>query len=158
MEQRETAETMNALFFNFTGEYTRAVDAKGRFNLPFRFRKSAPGAEDERYVLTTGPDGSLALMPFAVWLDNFNRVRQGPASRERRDFLRLMSRSSHELTPDSQGRIAVPARFLEAAGVTRKISVVGVGNYMELWDPESLPALMNSPQETNEELSNEFYR
>ncbi len=158
MDHHETANSLNAVPFNFTGEYTRAVDAKGRFNLPFRFRKSAPGIEEERYVVTSGPDGSLALMPYAVWLDNFNRVRQGAPSKKRRDFLRMMSRSSHELTPDNQGRIAIPDRFLKTAGVTRKIAVVGVGDFMELWDPDSLPAMATSPQEMNEDLCNEFFR
>ncbi len=158
MKQDQTAFNSGHSPCNFTGEYTRAVDAKGRFNLPFRFRKSVAGAEEERYVVTSGPEGSLALMPYAVYLDNFNRVRQGPPSPERRNFLRMMSRSSHEVVPDSQGRVAVPVRFLENAGVTSKVTVVGVGDYMELWNPESLPTLGESPQAVNEELSNEFFR
>ncbi len=158
MNHYETASSWTSAPCNFTGEYTRAVDAKGRFNLPFRFRKALPGNEEEKYVLTSSPEGALALMPYATWLENFNRVRQGPPSKARREFLRMMSRASHEVTPDSQGRIAVPARFLAAAGVAKKVTVIGVGDYMELWNPESLPEISTSPQEMNEQLSNEFFR
>lgn len=158
MDHFEGAEQVNTQAYNFNSEYERAVDAKGRFNLPFRFRRTMPGPEDEKYMITLGPDGALALMPYPVWLESFNRTQTGPASAEQRRFKRMMSRNSHEVTPDSQGRIAVPSRYLVSAGIDRKVVVIGVGNYMELWAPEALPDVGESPLEVSEDLTNEFFR
>jgi len=124
--------------FTFHGQYTRSVDAKGRFNLPFRFRKGGPDTGDERYVVMRGPDGGLTVHPHAVWIEAYNRLRSGPPSPELRRNLRRMSLHSRMVEPDSQGRIAVPVELLGTVGIQKKILVVGVGNYMELWNPESL--------------------
>jgi len=158
MDHFEEAAQVTTYAYNFNSEYERAVDAKGRFNLPFRFRRTMPGTEDEKYMLTFGPDGALALMPYPVWLESFNSLRSAPPSAEQRRFKRMMSRNSHEVTPDNQGRIAVPARYLASAGIERKVIVIGVGDYMELWAPEALPDVGESPLDVSEELTNEFFR
>jgi len=158
MDRNDAAIPQTSFAYNFNAEYERAVDAKGRFNLPFRFRRAMPAGEEERYMVTRGPDGALVLMPFAEWQANFNRLRQGPPTRERREYLRRMSRASREVTPDSQGRIAIPARFLDVGGIGRKVVVVGMGGYMELWAPESLPSLDDDFSKADENMTNEFFR
>ncbi len=124
--------------FTFHGSYTRAVDAKGRFSLPFRFRLGGSAADPEKYVVSKGPDGELAVHPYSVWVTAYNRMRQGPPGPELRRNLRRMSMHSRVVEPDAQGRVAVPAELLAAAGIGRKVTVVGVGEYMELWEPEVL--------------------
>jgi MraZ protein len=124
--------------FTFHGSYTRAVDAKGRFNLPFRLRRAGQMPEDEKYVVTMGADGALALFPYAVWIENFNRMRRGEPGATLRENLRRMSRASHVVVPDAQGRVAIPADFLKSRGIGQKVTVLGVGSYMELWDPQVL--------------------
>ena len=152
------AASDGAFPFTFHGSYVRAVDAKGRFNLPFRLRKSGPADEEEKYVVTKGADGSLALLPHAVWIANFNRVREGEPGKQRREYLRRISHASHVVSPDSQGRIAIPAPFLEAAGIAKKVSVVGMADYMELWDPEVLDRQMSGPLDGDDDFINEFFR
>ncbi len=144
--------------FTFHGSYERAVDGKGRFNLPFRLRRSGPAEQEEKYVVLKGADGSLALQPHAVWIANFSRVREGEPGRQRREYLRRMSHGSHVVSPDSQGRIAIPANFLEAAGIGRKVTVVGMADYMELWDPDQLERKMGEPLEQDDDFINEFFR
>jgi len=120
----------------FHGSYPRAVDGKGRFNLPFRFRRSGSAAGDERYVACEGPDGLLTLFPYGEWLRTFERLRQGPGSPERRAQLRRLSHASRVLEPDEQGRVTIPQEFLAPAEIQGRVLVVGMGHYMELWDPE----------------------
>jgi MraZ protein len=122
---------------SFHGAYTRAVDAKGRFNLPFRFRL---GTGDEAYMVSRGPDGNLAVHPLAEWEAIFQRMERAARGAEQRRNLRILSMNSSKVQPDAQGRIAVPTKLLEAVGIGRKVTVIGVGAYMELWDPETLEA------------------
>jgi MraZ protein len=144
--------------FNFHGSYTRSVDAKGRFALPFRFRQGGPDPSEEKYVVSHGADGSLSLLPYSVWVAKFHRMGQGKAGPELRANIRKMSLASTEVKPDSQGRLAVPVETLSVAGITRKITVVGMGNYMELWDPEALDQLNAGSIEVAASFMDEFYR
>jgi MraZ protein len=142
--------------FTFHGSYTRAVDAKGRFALPFRFRQGGSVPVEEKYVVSKGADGSLSLLPYSVWIGNFNRMREGQPSPELRANLRRMSLASTVVEPDSQGRVAVSPDTLVEFGIAKKISVVGMGSYMELWDPEALAKLEDG--DVSEGFMNDFYR
>jgi MraZ protein len=120
----------------FHGGYERAVDAKGRFNLPFRIRRSGEEAGAERYVVMPGPDGQLNLLPEEVFEAAFNRLREGEPSREKRAVMRRISSSSCVLEPDNQGRVAVPAPMLASVGIGKRVYVVGLVDRIELFDPE----------------------
>ncbi len=143
--------------FAFHGSHTRAVDAKGRFNLPFKFLRGGSGPEEDKFVASKGADGSLTLLPHSVWVANFNRLRQGEPGPELRAYLRRMSSNSKVVEPDSQGRVAVSREILAKFGIEKKITIVGVGSYMELWDPAALEA-MNAELEGEAAFDNEFFR
>ncbi len=132
MDERPT----NQPSYCFHGGYERAVDAKGRFNLPFRLRRSGEEAGTERYVVMKGPDGQLVLLPEDVFEASFSRLREGEPSREKRAVMRKISAGSCVLEPDSQGRVAVPTEMLASVGITRRVYVVGLIDRMELFDPD----------------------
>ena len=144
--------------FTFHGSYTRAVDAKGRFALPFRFRQGGSVPVEEKYVVSRGADGSLSLLPYAVWIENFNRMRQGKPGPDLRANLRRMSLASTVVEPDSQGRVAVTADILAKCGIAKKVTVVGMGAYMELWDPDALARLNAGAEEVDDGFMDEFFR
>lgn len=142
--------------FTFLGSYTRSVDAKGRFALPFRFRQGGSGPADETYMVSKGADGSLSLQPYAAWEANLNRMRQAQPSAKLRANIRRMSLSAIEVKPDSQGRIGISPETLAGFGIGKKVTVVGMGSYMELWDPDALAKLEGG--DVSEDFMNEFYR
>lgn len=140
--------------FTFHGSHNRSVDAKGRFNLPLPFRV----AGEDKYMVSWGVSGVLTLSPYSVWVSNFNRMRALEATDELRDFLREISRTSRVVEPDLQGRVAVTAELLSPVGIDRKISIIGMGNYMELWDPKTLDQLDSGTEKLSPKLMNEFFR
>ena len=149
--------------FTFHGSYTRAVDAKGRFHLPFRFRNQSQGLADEeeereKYMISPGLDGSLTLSPHSVWMENFNRLRFEEPSPEKTRDLRLMSLNSKMVAPDGQGRVAIPVEILQAIGVKKKITVVGMGPHMELWSPEAVEDFGPEGQGPSQGFMHRFYR
>jgi MraZ protein len=158
MDFDKSAAAPDDFGFTFHGSYTRAVDAKGRFALPFRFRQGGAGPAEEKYVVARGADGSLSLLPYSVWIANFNRMRQGKPGPALRANLRRMSRNSLVLEPDSQGRVAVSPDFLADCGITKKIAVVGMGSYMELWDPDVLAKQDEGGAEVDAGFMDDFYR
>ncbi len=142
----------------FHGSHVRAVDAKGRFNLPFQFRRTGAAQGTERYMVTGGPDGTLNLLPFSEWMAAFNRMRQREPNRSLRDELRRMSVNSRVVEPDAQGRIAVSPEILSRAGIGKKVLVMGMGNYLELWDPDRFAAYETGLGDADTDFLNEFFR
>ena len=72
--------------------------------------------------------------------------------------MRKMSLASTVVEPDSQGRVAVSVETLAACGISKKITVVGMGNYMELWDADSLAQLNSGSDKVDSGFMDEFYR
>ncbi len=158
MDYDKPAPAPDDFGFTFHGAYTRAVDTKGRFALPFRFRQGGSGPAEEKYVVARGADGSLSLLPYTVWIANFNRMRQGKPGADLRANLRRMSQKSLVLEPDSQGRVAVSPEFLSDCGIAKKVTVVGMGSYMELWDPDTLAQQDAGGDDVDAGFMDEFYR
>lgn len=143
--------------FTFNGCYTRAVDAKGRFALPFRLRQAGPDQDDEKYMVSRGADGALSLHPKAVWIERIDRMREQAPSRELRDFLRRMMANAVEVPVDAQGRVTIAPERLAEYGITRKVTVMGMGSYMELYAPEAMAAYSPNP-EADAAFDDEFFR
>ena len=143
--------------FSFSGSHVRSVDAKGRFNLPFKFLRGASGPEEEQFMISRGADNSLNLMPLSVWTANANRLRQKYSGKKLRDFVRKINSASVAVSPDSQGRIAVGKEMLMAFGIDKKVEIVGIGDRMELWDPAAL-VKANAVEEDYADFDDEFFR
>ena len=139
------------------GAYERAVDAKGRFNLPFRFRTGGGAAEDEKYVVTVGADGNLSVFPQQEWQVPFQRIKQQSTAAQWRARVRQISAQTFDITPDAQGRVSVPSVLLERVGITRRVKVIGMGVSMELWNPETFEAGQEDLSEMDPDFMNELF-
>ncbi|MEZ4388461.1 MAG: hypothetical protein R3D98_12995 [Candidatus Krumholzibacteriia bacterium] len=121
----------------FFGSYERALDDKGRFNVPFRFRKKDLAKEEEppRFVIFEDPDAIVSLLTMEQYVRSMQEIMAMDADEERDEFLRWMADHSQEVPMDSQGRVAIPSTYLERIGVTRRLKVRGMVNRMELTRP-----------------------
>jgi MraZ protein len=130
----------------FAGGYERAVDDKGRFNLPFRFRRArgkgrakgeaGEAGAKERYTIVRGPDAVLLVYPHEVWLEVFDQLSREAQTAAEREQVRALSHGSRTLDLDAQGRVVVPQDFLAFGGISGRVLVIGMRRLMELWDPE----------------------
>lgn len=116
----------------FFGTYEHTLDAKGRVILPARFRT----AFEHGGYLTQNHDGCLALWtPDQFELQMEQKESSESASRADRNQARLWAATSHEVEIDRQGRMAIPARLRDFAGLHEAVLVTGIINRVELWDP-----------------------
>ena len=123
----------------FRGQFTHAIDAKGRTSLPSRFRESMGGDDgDLRLVLTPALfDPCIHVFPFASWEVFEARVAQMPQFDPNVVRLRrLYVSAAVECDLDKQGRVLVPAHLRTHAGLDREVLWAGVGNKAELWASE----------------------
>ena len=117
----------------FLGEFQHSLDAKGRVILPVRFRAQLEGGA----VMARALDGCLAVYPVA----EFDRVaRKLREARERgsreRQAARTFFAGAVEITPDKQGRVAVPQHLREYAHLDREVMVAGSFDHIEIWDAQ----------------------
>lgn len=116
------------------GTHSYQLDPKGRVSLPARFREAfADGA-----WITIGQDGCLFCFPRAEWERRSEEVTSAPLSdADGRAYARLFFGSSDEARLDGQGRVTIPQRLREAAGIGKDVVVLGVRDRMEIWDRDS---------------------
>lgn len=118
----------------FLGEHQHNLDAKGRVTLPVRFRELL-GSDA---VLSRGKDGCLSLHRRAEW----DVIAAGQRELMKRGTTeRTMARSffagATPVTPDAQGRIAIPPSLRSYAHLEKGVVVSGVYDYIEIWDAET---------------------
>jgi len=58
-------------------------------------------------------------------------------SESTRRFSRVFFANASHLVPDGQGRILIPSRLRDMAGLKKDVVVVGLSNKAEVWDPEA---------------------
>ena len=115
------------------GSSTRTVDPKGRIILPREFRRDFEGG----LMVTKGLDDCLYLLPMKEWERLVGRIEEMPSGSEStRRFSRIFFANASHLVPDGQGRILIPPRLREMAGLKKDVGVVGLSNKAEVWDPD----------------------
>lgn len=115
----------------FLGEHQHTLDTKGRLVLPSKYREGLT----DGLVITKGQDRCLFVFPLSRWDDEVNRVNQLPhTDRRARNYSRAFFAGAEQQELDRQGRITVPPRLREYAGLDREVTVLGVSDRIEIWD------------------------
>ncbi|HEX6543529.1 MAG TPA: division/cell wall cluster transcriptional repressor MraZ [Ktedonobacterales bacterium] len=130
----------------FLGEFQHSVDTKGRLAIPARFRsKIERGA-----VLTRGVEACLYVYPLETWE---KKARELDASildpRQRRMVERRFFGMAFECELDAQGRIVVPARYRQYAGLNGEATVIGAHDRFEIWSPAEWGRYLDEMEQTD---------
>ena len=134
----------------FLGHHIYTLDSKGRLTIPSRFREDLTGS----VVVTRGLDTCLTIYPMEVWEEIAQKVNALPiTSPQGRALRRIFFADAVDVEPDRQGRILVPERLREYAGLSTSSEtvVVGLDRFMELWSPETWEAQNTRQAEMMEE-------
>ena len=126
----------------FLGNIEAKADAKGRVFIPATFRKQLQAASEERLVLRKDVyQDCLVLYPESVWFATQNPLR----------FRQFVS-DAEVMTPDGNGRILLPKRYLQMAGIQSDVRFIGVDNTIEIWAKERADQPFMNPDEFSEAL------
>ena len=118
----------------FFGRYEHTLDGKGRVILPAKFR--APFAVGG--YLTQYTDGCLSLWTPEQFDQQMENMKERAAtSKQDRNLVRLWASTSHELEIDRQGRMAIPARLRDYAGLVADVLLLGAIDRVELWNRQT---------------------
>jgi MraZ protein len=132
----------------FTGNIDAKVDEKGRVFVPSSFRKILQREESQGLILRRDVfQQCLVLYPQEVWNAQVDAItaRTNMFDRKGRDSLRRFVAGAESITLDSGGRMLIPRRYLEEAGITTEVRFIGVDNTIEVWSRQAAEALLSEP-------------
>jgi len=120
------------------GEYRNSLDDKGRFLIPSRIRNSIKG---NILILTRSVDRCIWIFTPDEW-EKISQLIMGTSSmfsKRTRSMQRRIIAPAQECEIDKSGRITIPQTLREYANLESKkeATILGVQNYMELWDVNS---------------------
>ena len=118
----------------FLGQYRHNLDLKGRLTVPARFRDLL--VPEGAYVMQ-GFDLNLMVLPTSTFDSISRRVnRMSMTDPKTRLLRRLIFSTANYVEVDRGGRILIPLFLRETAKLESGITVVGNGDYFEIWSPE----------------------
>lgn len=128
----------------FIGEYEEIpVDNKGRLIVPAAIRRVLP-THVTSLVIARWFDGCLAGFDPAGWQQVLQQIRGGShKGRVKRQIARWVMGGAAETRIDRQGRLLVPRKLLDVSEITDRATLSGVGNRIEIWNPERYTADMS---------------
>jgi MraZ protein len=137
----------------FLGEYQHTLDAKGRLSLPVKFRNQLPGS----YVVVQGIESCLYLFApedFEAFLGKL--TGQTDFGSDLRTARRHFMAHAKDDDLDSAGRISIPAKLREWAGLERDVTIIGNGDRVEIWDSGAWEAYSTAAESRIEEVTSKL--
>ena len=115
----------------FLSQYRHTVDTKGRIVLPARYRdKLGSGC-----VITKGQERCLYVFPLDMWEHEVEKYRLLPRTDARaRRLTRAFFAGAIHQELDTAGRVQLPVRLRQYAGLEKDVTVIGVEERAEIWD------------------------
>jgi MraZ protein len=117
------------------GNYSAKIDDKGRLKIPNAFRALVEEKHGTSMYLTSLTGLSMRIYPMATWLAVEERLSRVPSINPARSrFLDRVNYYGQVSEFDAQGRVLIPTRLRESAGMSGEVDVLGQVEYLEVWN------------------------
>jgi transcriptional regulator MraZ len=134
------------------GSYPAKIDDKGRLKIPNAFRAVVEDQHGAGLYLTSLSGDSVRIYPMSEWLAVEQRIQRMPSAHPARlKFLDRVNYYGQVGEFDVQGRVLIPGRLRDAAGMTGDVDVLGQMSYLEVWNHDRLLAKLNREPFTDDD-------
>jgi MraZ protein len=137
----------------FRGRYDYSIDAKGRVNIPAKFRKMLSPKADETFVLGLAPDGCIRAHPLDIWYSYEDKLAALPETPESTRLRRTIYNSISDSTLDAQGRITLTPIQISKTNIEKNVTLIGYPGYIEIWSTDRF----NSYEQQLQNFDNLYY-
>ena len=140
----------------FKGQEQYSIDSKGRFVVPLKMRVCVSKDANNTFVTTLGYERCIDVFPLDVWKKQEEKLdKLNPDDFDNRLYLRNKLMWAEEIVLDAQNRLCVPQLLLNEVGIedNSKITIVGMRDHLEVWNPTILDAYLKGQKETYEEVA-----
>ena len=120
------------------GSYSARIDDKGRLKIPNAFKAFVEEQHGASGLYVTSVTGeSVRVYPMPAWAAVEQRLARMPTSHPARlKFLDRVNYYGQAGEFDAQGRVVIPSRLRDSAGMTGEVDVLGQVEYLEVWNHE----------------------
>jgi MraZ protein len=141
-----------------SGTYSRSLDEKQRLAVPKRIFEDLNEPELNTLYLAPGTDKSLVLYSPAGFEKLARKIAKQSSNRvEVRNYKRLFYSRAERVELDAQGRVRIPERLVEFAGLSRDVVLVGVHDHAEIWDAAAWDAFLKTQGPGFDEISTQAF-
>lgn len=117
------------------GSYSARIDDKGRLKIPTAFKALVDDQHGSGLYVTSLSGDSVRIYPMPVWLGVEQRLSRMPSTHPARlKFLDRVNYYGQAGEFDAQGRVLIPPRLRDSAGMAGEVDVLGQVDYLEVWN------------------------
>lgn len=134
---------------NFIGDYRCKVDAKGRILFPAGLKKQLEASGNCFVIKKDLFEQCLVMYTSEEWERQNEIIRNqiNSFNKEHNRFLRGFYRGSAEIELDNSGRLLIPKRLLDEAGIDKDIVLSGQYSKIELWSEAKYDSIAENEEE-----------
>ncbi len=132
----------------FSGEYKHTIDSKNRLFIPAKHRDELG---ESFMVAKSIRENCLKVYSMEEW-EAYIKPILDLKRKESEAIVRALHRDASQVSPDSQGRIVIPAALVSYSGITKTAVIVGCGKYAEIWSEENYNDMVE--EENMEDIKN----
>lgn len=142
-----------------TGTFVRNLDQKHRLAIPKRLREDFGESRLTHLFVAPGTDRSLSVYGSSAFeaLAAQLTAHTGPVA-DSRNYLRMFYARAERVEIDGQGRIRIPERLVELAGLQRSAVLLGVHDHVEIWDEGHWNSFIQEHAPKFDELANRAFQ
>lgn len=126
----------------FLGTYKHNIDEKNRLSLP---AKLVSKFSNRIVVVSKGFEGCLELRSredFEVWSGQI--LSHSQTKKDSRILARQILANSSEIELDKANRILIPEVLSKLAKLHKSVTIIGLGNKLEVWDTKAYIAFQKA--------------
>lgn len=117
----------------FLGEYSPNITDGSRIALPKKMRDQVGS---DSVVMARGFEKCIYIYDQSDWSEQAQKQIENQKEQNTKvnDLERYIFTSAEQVTIDTQGRVVMPSSLQAYAGIKKELSVLGVGDRIEVWD------------------------
>jgi MraZ protein len=121
------------------GNHPARIDSKGRLKIPNGFRTFLEAQYGTELFVTSVTGDFVRIYPMPVWLEIERKLQAVPSTNPSKTrFLDRVNFFGQVVTLDRQGRVLLPQILREGAAMNGEVSVLGLQNYLAVWNQKRL--------------------
>jgi MraZ protein len=136
----------------FRGHEQARIDDKGRLKVPNVFRSLLETKYGRELFVTSLTGEYVRVYPMPVWLEKEEKLGGMPSTHPARlRFLDRVNFFGQVAELDAQGRVLIPARLRATATMNGDVDVLGLYNYLDVWNHDRFLTKLQREAYTDED-------